>query len=111
VNNITQIYEGNIYAHICGPLLISVTVLLRSPLFGRWVPPYNFPVVMIAARLAPLITVLLRLLVGCYGARGVGLGFELENLFRAYTGLARARDVRLREEVSGPNSFGIINSI
>jgi hypothetical protein len=36
------------------------------------------------------------------------LGSELENLFRAYTGLASARDV-LPEEVSGPHSFGIIN--
>jgi hypothetical protein len=49
--------------------------------------------------------------VGCHGDRCVVLGFELENLLRAYTGLARARDVRLREEVSGPHSLGIINSI
>jgi hypothetical protein len=40
----------------------------------------------------------------------VGLGFELENPFRAYTGFASARDV-LPEEVSGPHSFGIINLI
>jgi hypothetical protein len=32
------------------------------------------------------------------------LGLELENLFRAYTGLASARDV-LPEEVSGPHAF------
>jgi hypothetical protein len=38
------------------------------------------------------------------------LGLELEILFRAYTGLALARDV-LIEEVPGPHSFGIINLI
>jgi hypothetical protein len=38
------------------------------------------------------------------------LGLELENLFRAYTGLASARDV-LPEEVSELHSFGIINLI
>jgi hypothetical protein len=51
------------------------------------------------------ITVLLGSpLVGCYGDRGGGLGFELENLFRAYTGLASARGF-LIEEVSGPHSL------
>jgi hypothetical protein len=39
-----------------------------------------------------------------FGDRDVVLGLELENLFRAYTGLASARDV-LPEEVSGPHAF------
>jgi hypothetical protein len=58
-----------------------------------------------------LITVLLRLFVGCHGDRGVGLGFEScehEFLSQVLTGLARARGF-LIEEVSGPHSFGIIN--
>jgi hypothetical protein len=38
------------------------------------------------------------------------LGLKLENLFRAYTGLASARDV-FPEEVPRPHAFGIINLI
>jgi hypothetical protein len=34
----------------------------------------------------------------------LALGLELENLFRAYTGLASARNV-LPEEVTGPHTF------
>jgi hypothetical protein len=59
------------------------------------------------------VIVLLRLLVGCHGDRGVGLGFESrehEILSQVLTGLASARDV-LIEEVTGPHSFGIINLI
>jgi hypothetical protein len=42
------------------------------------------------------VFVLLRLLVECHGDRDVGLGFEFcESHFRAYTGLASARDVLL----------------
>jgi hypothetical protein len=48
--------------------------------------------------------VLLRLLDGVTGVGMLVLGLELENLFRAYTGLASARDV-VPEEVSGPHAF------
>jgi hypothetical protein len=54
---------------------------------------------------ASLVTVVLWLLVGRHGDRDVGLGFESrEILFRAFTGLASAKNV-LPEEVPGPHAF------